>query len=212
MNKFVEQCRHEWKRLGVPDSVAEEMTAELAADLNEAEADGVSARELLGNAATDARSFAASWADERAVIPLAGATARLPGRTLILAAIAALTIITAVGAGLVLLASPQATAPPAASDVLLAAPPEPTSIPVSAQLPVVSPDGLHRVWIASDGLVTVRPTGGSGVEIHTAGSILLIVGIAGVITSLLLLLWSSRAGNDWYGRGTPTGDVPPGPA
>ena len=130
MNDFVEQCRREWKRLGVPDSVAEEMTAELAADLNEAEADGVSARELLGNAATDPRSFAASWADERAVIPLAGSTARLPGRTLILAAIAALTIITAVGAGLVLLASPQASAPPAASDVLLAAPPEPTSIRV----------------------------------------------------------------------------------
>ena len=51
-----------------------------------------------------------------------------------------------------------------------------------------------------------------GVEIHTVGSILLIVGIAGVIASLLLLLWSSRARNDWYGRGTPTGDVPPGPA
>jgi len=85
VNDFVEQCRREWKRLGVPDSVAEEMAAELAADLNEAEADGISARELLGNAATDPRSFAASWADERAVIPHAGSTAGLPGRTLILA-------------------------------------------------------------------------------------------------------------------------------
>ena len=122
MNDFVEQCRREWKRLGVPDSVAKEMAAELAADLKEAEAEGVSARELLGNAVSDPRSFAASWADERAVIPLAGATARLPGRTLILAAIAALTIITAGGAGLVLLASPQATAPPAASNVLLGTP------------------------------------------------------------------------------------------
>ena len=195
MNDFVEQCRREWKRLGVPDSVADEMAAELAADLNEAEADGVPARELLGNAATDPRSFAASWADERAVIPLGGSTPRLPGRTLVLAAIAALTIITAVGAGLVLLASPQTSAPRAASDVLLAAPPEPTSIRVVAP-PPISPDGSARVWIVSDGRVTVAPIGGSGVEIHTVGSILLIVGIAGVIASLLLLLWSSRTRND----------------
>ncbi len=211
MNDFVEQCRREWKRLGVADSVAEEMAAELAADLNEAEDDGVSARELLGNAATDPRAFAASWADERAVIPLAGSTARLPGRTLILAAIAALTIITAVGAGLVLLASPRASAPQAASDVLLAAAPEPTSIRMVAP-PPISPDGSARVWILRDGRVTVTPIGGSGVEIHTVGSILLIVGIVGVIASLLLLLWSSRTRNDLSGRGRPAGDAPPGPA
>ena len=156
MNDFVDQCRREWKRLGVHDSIADEMAAELAADLTEAKADGVSARALLGNAATDPRSFAASWADERAVIPLSSSTARLPGRSLILAAIAALTIITAVGAGLVLLASPQASAPQAASDVLLAAPPEPTSIRVVAP-PPISPDGSGRVWITSDGLVTVTP-------------------------------------------------------
>ena len=211
MNDFVEQCRREWKRLGVPDSVAEEMAAELAADLNEAEADGVSARELLGNAATDPRSFAASWADERAVIPLAGSTARLPGRTLILAAIAALTIITAVGAGLVLFASPQASAPQAASTCAPARD-GPTAIRVIL-FPLRSHrTALRRVWIASDGRVTVTPIGGSGVEIHTVGSILLIVGIAGVIASLLLLLWSSRTRNDWSGRGTPVGDVPPGPA
>jgi hypothetical protein len=189
VNDFVKQCRREWKRLGVPDSVAEEMAAELAADLNEAEADGVSAREPLGNAATDPRSFAASWADERAVIPLAGSTARLPVRTLIPAAIAALTIITAVGAGLVLLASPHASAPQAASNVLLPRT-EPTVIRVSFPSPI-SADGLP-VWIASDG--------SSGVEIHTVGSILLTVGIVGVIASLLLLLWSSRT------------EVPPRPA
>ena len=205
MNDFVEQCRLEWKRLRVPDSIADEMAAELAADLNEAEADGVSARELLGNAATDPRSFAASWADERAVIPLSGSTARLPGRTLVLAAISALTIITAVGAGLVLLASPQASAPRVASDVLLLAA-EPAAIRLVAPPPIspdgsgirlvapppISPDGSGRVWVTSDGRVTVTPIGGSGVEIHTVGSILLIVGIAGVIASLLLLLWLFR--------------------
>ena len=198
MNDFVEQCRREWKRLGVPDSVAEEMATELTADLNEAEADGVSARELLGNAATDPRSFATSWADERAVIPLAGSTPRLPGRTLVLATIAALTIITAVGAGLVLLASPQASAPHSASNVLLPGTERAVIVAVAPRRP--PPDGSGRVWIKSDGRVTVTPIGSSGVEIHTVGSILLTVGIVGVIASLLLLLWSSRT------------DVPPRPA
>jgi hypothetical protein len=68
------------------------------------------------------------------------------------------------------------------------------------------------VWITSDGRATVTPIGGSGVEIHTVGSVLLIVGIAGVIASLLLLLWSSRTSNEWSGRGTPVGGVRPGPA
>ena len=65
---FVEQCRQEWSRLGVPDALAEEMAAELAADLKEAEADGISAEGLLGDSASDPRSFAASWAAERGVI------------------------------------------------------------------------------------------------------------------------------------------------
>jgi hypothetical protein len=69
MNDFVEQCRLEWKRLGVPRSLAEEMAADLAADLGEAEAEGVSAEELLGSTAADPRSFAASWAAERGIIP-----------------------------------------------------------------------------------------------------------------------------------------------
>jgi hypothetical protein len=43
VSDFIEQCRREWKRLNVPDPLAEEMAAELASDLNEAEAEGVSA-------------------------------------------------------------------------------------------------------------------------------------------------------------------------
>jgi hypothetical protein len=67
VNDFVEQCRKEWKRLGVPDPLAEEMAADLTADLGEAEAEG--AEELLGSSASDPRSFAASWAAERGIIP-----------------------------------------------------------------------------------------------------------------------------------------------
>jgi hypothetical protein len=69
MNDFVEQCRREWRRLGVPQPVAEEMATELASDLSEAEAEGVSAQEFLGRSALDPPSFAATWAAERGIIP-----------------------------------------------------------------------------------------------------------------------------------------------
>lgn len=67
MPAFIEECRYEWKRLGVPDSLADEMAAELEADLAEAEADGVSAAEMLGE--SDPRRFAATWARERGLVP-----------------------------------------------------------------------------------------------------------------------------------------------
>jgi hypothetical protein len=66
MTGYVEECRREWKRLGVPDVLAEEMAAELESDLAEAEADGVSAAELLGE--SDPRRFATTWAVERGLI------------------------------------------------------------------------------------------------------------------------------------------------
>lgn len=200
MNDFVEQCRQEWKRLRVPDRDADEMAAELAADLSEAEAEGASAEEVLGSGATDPRSFAASWAAERAVIPRPRLTIRLPGRPLLLAAIAALMVITAIGAALVIFASPHTQAPNAAA------------------VPVAS------VWVQrGDGVVITLPngrvarTGGpalllplpprpssgafwrmprSGVQIHRVGSILLIVGIAGLIPSMMFLYWSSRSRRD----------------
>ena len=79
MNAFVEECRREWKRLGVPDGLAEEMAAELESDLAEAEADGVSAAEMLGE--SDPRRFAANWARERGLVseptPTEETTARL---------------------------------------------------------------------------------------------------------------------------------------
>lgn len=74
MSDFVEQCREEWKRLGVSDPLADEMAADLASDLSEAEADGVSVQELLGDSAFDPPSFAARWATER------GLTASPPGQ------------------------------------------------------------------------------------------------------------------------------------
>jgi len=66
MTAYVEECRQEWKRLGVPDLLAEEMATELETDLAEAEADGVSAAEMLGEG--DPRRFAATWARERGLV------------------------------------------------------------------------------------------------------------------------------------------------
>lgn len=63
---YVEECRQEWKRLGVPELLAEEMATELESDLAEAEADGVSATEILGE--SDPRRFAATWARERGLV------------------------------------------------------------------------------------------------------------------------------------------------
>jgi hypothetical protein len=66
MTAYVEECRLEWKRLGVPDLLAEEMATELESDLAEAQADGVSATEILGE--SDPRRFAANWASERGLV------------------------------------------------------------------------------------------------------------------------------------------------
>jgi len=66
MTAYVEECRREWKRLGVPDLLADEMATDLEADLAEAQADGVSAAEIVGE--SDPRRFAAAWASERGLV------------------------------------------------------------------------------------------------------------------------------------------------
>ena len=104
MSDFVEQCRQEWSGLGVPDPLAEEMAADLGADLAEAEAEGVSTEELLGRSAFDPRSFARSWADERGVIPVppSRGTRRRPlvlGAFTVLAAIAVIFSAVALATG-----------------------------------------------------------------------------------------------------------------
>src|SRR5262249_33446080 len=96
-------CRREWRRLGVADPLAEEMAADVASDLRDAEAEGVSAEELLGSSAFDPRSFAASWADERGIIPVPPSRGKARRRPFALVAFTALAAITAIVAGLLLL-------------------------------------------------------------------------------------------------------------
>ena len=121
MSEFVEQCRREWMRLGVADPLAEEMAADLASDLEEAEAEGVSAADYLGASASDPRSFAASWASERGIIP--GPSGREKGgrRPRALVAFTALAAIAVIIASLLLatgepkLSLARTTPPPGAS-------------------------------------------------------------------------------------------------
>jgi hypothetical protein len=184
LNRFIEECRREWKRLCVPDRVADEMAAELAADLAEAEADGAAPDELLGSGASDPRSFAAAWAAERGVVPPQSLPARVRRRMSVPAAIAVLTIVAAVGAALVIFASPDAAAPVAATPL----PPlsaYPTKAGAARQMWVVAKTN-GAVW------VTESQSRASGVDIHRVGSILLIVGILGATLSLPFLFWSPR--------------------
>jgi len=98
MSDFVEQCRREWRRLGVPDPLADEMAADLTSDLKEAEAEGVSAEEVVGSGAFDPRSFAASWAAERGIIPVQtsrGSARRRPRVLVAFTALAAIALIVA---------------------------------------------------------------------------------------------------------------------
>jgi hypothetical protein len=68
VSEFVDECRREWRRLGVPDPIANEMAADLKADIEEAEAEGGSAEDVLGNSVFEPQRFAASWAGARGVI------------------------------------------------------------------------------------------------------------------------------------------------
>lgn len=110
MNEFVEECRREWRRLGVPDPVANEMAADLTADLEEAAAEGATAEDVLGNSAFDPRRFAASWATAQGVTRPPG-----PGRPALrrspvaIGLVAVLTVLT-VGAVVVILAGRQSSA------------------------------------------------------------------------------------------------------
>jgi hypothetical protein len=103
MSDFVEQCRLEWRRLGVPDSLAEEMGTDLASDLREAEEEGLSAHEFLGTSAFDPPSFAASWASARGIIPAQPGRGNVRRRPLILVAFTALAAIVLIVAALLLL-------------------------------------------------------------------------------------------------------------
>jgi hypothetical protein len=184
VNEFVEQCRREWKRLGVPSEVADEMAAELAADLNE----GVSSEDVLGRDAADARSFAAAWAAERAVVPRRRKAIRIG----VLAAATALALVVIAGALLALLASPS-------RGTRLSIQPAPEWTPTGSS---------QRVWVGPPARVTIVAAPGpsartpplvrlttqsdSGTDQRTVGFVLLIIGTTGLVITTLFWVASGR--------------------
>ena len=202
MNEFVEECRREWERLGVPDPVANEMAVELEADLEEAEAEGVSSEEVLGSGAFDPRAFATACAAERGVIQSNAPDGHgLPRRSRLVAAICVFALV-AVSGGALVVGAPSA---------------EPTRLAITAPGPpmVVGPTGRVALWPAPSPVEMVRiaeaardaaaygvalplPAGDtrivavphdSGEDVRMLGWVLLAVGIAGAtaLTTLRLV-------------------------
>jgi hypothetical protein len=176
MNEFIRECRKEWRRLRVPDPVANEMAADLEADLNEAEAEGGSAEDLLGTDAFDPCSFARSWAAERGVVPPLALIEQLPRpgtgrpawRAGIVAGVAFFGLVSLAGAALALHRSASSEASAAA-------------FPQVSPSPLVFPQLVH-----ADALPVVF------------GFLLLLVGLAGL--TLTILCWARWPGSDRWLR------------
>jgi hypothetical protein len=192
VNDFVDECRREWRRLQVPDPVANEMAADLEADLREAEAEGTTAEEVLGAAVFDPRGFAASWAAARGVIPPPVPASATPARRTRLLVLAAAVAVIMVGAGL--LGSFSATR---FGEVRVAA-----AAPIAARPSgpsrerIVVPFPLPFARSASGVIVAVRGPGSPvGPVLGPLGALLVIAGIAAL--GLVLLVWaiSFRSGS-----------------
>jgi hypothetical protein len=208
VNDFVEECRREWRRLGVPDPVANEMAADLSADLAEAESEGASAEEVLGSAAFDPRSFAADWAAERGVVPTVDRPKRSAGHARLrgarFPAAIAISAILAITGAVMLIASSSSTserlALPGPAVRIRAVPlpgkeflprlrvvAPPGKVVVVPRLKVVPPD----VSGVGGRIVAVRLTDSGGGE-RKAGAVLLLIGLVGILVTALLWLRSSR--------------------
>jgi hypothetical protein len=136
------------------------MAADLAADLTEAEAEGVSAEEVLGRSAFDPRSFAASWAAERGVILSAPHQQRASRKPPILAVLATLAVIGLIVTALVAL-------PGRSRSVAVARTPPHVRVPLAPPAPS-GPFVLHGGPSALDALAWI---------------LLLMVAILGVIVA-----------------------------
>ncbi|MFI5522254.1 hypothetical protein [Streptomyces platensis] len=67
VDKAIHTATETWRRLGVEQATAKEMAEELAADLTAASSDGRSVADYVGG---DVEALAASWADERGLLPV----------------------------------------------------------------------------------------------------------------------------------------------
>jgi PASTA domain len=65
VDEFVEECQREWERLGVPPSVAEDLTARLEAAIEAAGAGDTVPATIAGHSTRDVQAFAGTWARTR---------------------------------------------------------------------------------------------------------------------------------------------------
>jgi len=186
MSQFVDGCRKEWKRLGVPEAVSNEMAADLTADLAEAEAEGVSPEEVLGNGVFDAQSFAASWAMARGVIsssPRVAGAIRRPSWAVAVGALASLLV---AAAGLVIQGGVQR------SSMAVAAVRGSITLPGLGQ--TIGPRHFRIVGPPLPGRLMFM---GSN-SLHPLGLVLFVAGVVGL--GLTLWLWKP-----WSNRKLPPG-------
>ena len=208
MSSFVEECRVVWRRLGVPDPVANEMAADLTADLEEAEAEGGSLEDVLGNSAFDASGFATAWAQERGVasasepagpvgpegVTGAGRWARSAGpgrrRPPMAVVLTGLFGILALGLGLAVLAGDRRASFAMVAQRVAAGP-----LPFRAGGPgnIIAAPGNIRVFGPGPGFFMHAGGVGFGPAPLAVGLILLVVGLVGV--GLALWYWAP-----WSGR------------
>jgi hypothetical protein len=176
VNEFIDECRREWRRLGVPDPIANEMTADLTADIEEAESEGGSAEDVLGNSAFDPRRFAGSWAVARGVTAPPASTSprrRWPGLVFGLVGCAALLAL----AGALLVGGRQSAAAISSVSRNL---PGPRSVRVFPGSPIVLQHFQHFPGSAIFGLL------------------LLVVGVLGVGLAVLYFApWSGARIGPW---------------
>jgi len=182
VSEFVDECRREWRRLGVSDPVANEMAADLTADLEEAEAEGGSPEDVLGNSAFDPRRFAAAWAVARGVTGAVAADPRsrwrIPVAIVASVLLGALTVV----AGLALVIGSRSHSFAFAVRRVVAGP---------------GPARIFR-FPGPPGPPFVR-TGIAGVDIHPFAWVLLIVAVVGL--GLLAVLYRSLwSGSHRFGR------------
>ncbi len=171
MNEFVNACRKEWKRLGVPDAASNEMAADLEADLAEAAAEGVSPEEVLGNGVFDATSFAASWATAQGLV--AGDRPPVTRRRRWTIVVSAAASVVAVLAGLAILLQRQSVS--VAASAFRRALPAPFPGPRGL---VIGPHVPGRLAVLHSG------------PFEVLGAVLLLVGLVGVIGSgVTLWIW-----------------------
>jgi len=182
VNEFVEECRREWRRLGVPDPVANEMAADLTADLEEAEAEGGSPEDVLGNSAFDPRRFAAAWAVARGVTGALTSDRRSRWRPPVAIALTVLLGALTVGAGLVLLIGSGSRSIAVAVR---------RAVPGSGPLRIFLP-GVGRFAPPRSFGPPFVGTGIAGVDVHPIAWMLLIVGVVGLglLAVLYRSLWS----------------------